>query len=126
MRQSLRCATRCSRSSIRRSAAALKDRWSYASGSTYQRIIFLRTALTGVPSPPRTPGRRRSGPVGRPARALGLGARREAVVRLSGRPRVGPGATDLLPERREQASTSTSSADGNLLSVALVRHRASA
>src|SRR5215831_17559505 len=48
------------RSSMSRRAAALNDLWSYASGSTYQRISLRRTALAGVPRPPRRPGRSRS------------------------------------------------------------------
>src|SRR5262249_59571411 len=53
-----RSASTCScRSSISRNAAALNERWSYASGSTYHRISLRSTAFTGVVRPPRTPGR---------------------------------------------------------------------
>ena len=88
---------------MRRSAAALNDRWSYASGSTYQRISLRSTALTGVPMPPRTPGRSRSD------RSAETGQRRSASrARPGDRPRrrrrrPGPRPTgDLLAQRAEE------------------------
>ena len=72
------------RSSIRRSAAALNERWSYASGSTYQRIAFRSTALTGRSDPAahaRTEPQRAIG--GDRPQPLGLGARRATVGRVA-------------------------------------------
>ena len=115
----LSAATRASRSSIRRRAAALNDRWSYASGSTYQRISFLRTALTGVPIPAADAGTQAQRPVGRDGpEALGLRARSQPVVRPAGRARVGLDRRISSWSAANSASTSTSSADGNPLSAA--------
>lgn len=95
---------------MRRSAAALKERWSYASGSTYQRIIFRRTLFAGVPTPPRTPGRRRSG------RSAETGQRRSASSRAARRVSASPAPPGSAPQRRtssrsasNNAATSTSS-----------------
>ena len=77
------------RSSIRRSAAALNERWSYASGSTYQRIALRSTALTGVPIPPRRPGRSRS------PRSAETGQRRSASARAASRSSASPAAAGI-------------------------------
>ena len=70
------------------------------------------------PEAERTVGRHRP-------ETLGLGASREAVVRLAGRPRVGPGTTDLLPERREQRVDVDLLGRRKPVVRRLVRHRAS-
>src|SRR5688572_30188474 len=61
---------------------------------------LLEDGLDGRAEPTPDAGPEAERAVGRHRpEALGLGARRAAVVRLPGRPGVGPGATDLLPER---------------------------
>ena len=96
------------RSSTSRSAAALNERWSYASGSTYHRISLRSTALTGVPRPPRTPGRRRS------ERSAETGQSRSASSRAARRSAGSPPPAGSAPESRtcsrrlwKSASTST-------------------
>ena len=62
----------------------MNERWSYASGSTYQRISFRSTAFTGVPTPPRHAGTQPERPVGRD--------RPSALAVVAGRPlRLGRG-----------------------------------
>ena len=100
------CATRASRSSISRSAAALNERWSYATGSTYQRISLRSTAFAGVPRPPRTPGRKRrlrSAETGQSRSASARAALRSSALPLSpGRRARAPHLLlQLLEERRE-------------------------
>ncbi len=106
------CATRSSRSSISRRAAALKERWSYATGSTYHRISLRSTAFAGVPSPPRTPGRSRS------ERSAETGQSRSASARAAWRSSPPPASPGAAPERRtscfscsKRAATSTSPFD---------------
>ena len=114
----LEAATRCSRSSTSLSAAALNDRWSYASGSTYQRIGFRRTAFAGVPTAAEARSQPQR-PVGRHGpEALGLGARGAPIVRFARGSGIGARAPDLLVRAAKSASTSTSSVDGKPLSVA--------
>ena len=87
-----------------RSVAALNERWSYASGSTYQRMSFRSTAFTGVPMPPRTPGRSLS------ERSADTGQRRSAsaradasVVLVAGdAARIGSGAAHFFAKRAKE------------------------
>ena len=106
----------------------MNERWSYASGSTYQRIILRSTALTGVPSPPRTPGRRRSERSAETGQSRSASSR--AARRSAGSPPpagIGPGEAHLLAQALEERVDVDRASDGSARArvrvYRAVRHR---
>ena len=91
------------RSSTSRSAAALNERWSYASGSTYHRISLAQHRLDGSADAAANAGPEAQRAVCRDGpEPLGLVTRGAAVGGVSAARGIGPGEAHLLAQALEE------------------------